>query len=160
LYRFNKKRKIIIVLSAIVTLLLVYQAYNMSMYVKGYYQNSEITRIFLSLSDVKAGLDKTTTKTITISDQQEIQDIIYVLKQRMLIKILPSFGPVNSNSNDRLELRILVSSTKKGFLEYLITSKCHVEIKKGNDDFSHVLVFNGSALTWFDDLKKIVDKAS
>jgi len=57
LYQFKKKWKLIIVLSAIVTFLLVYQAYNMSIYVKDYYKNSEITRIFLSLSDVKAGLD-------------------------------------------------------------------------------------------------------
>jgi len=129
-------------------------------YVKDYYKNSEITRVFLSLSDVKAGLDKTKTTTVTLSDQQEIQDIIDVLQQRILIRTLPHYGPVNSNSNDRFELSILLSSTEKGFFEYRITSEGHVEIKKGNDDFSHVLVLNGRTITWFEDLKKIVDRAS
>jgi hypothetical protein len=127
----------------------------MTMYVKDYYKNEDVTKVVLSLSDVKAGLDDTKTKTVTMTDQQEIQDIIDALHQRTIVRTYPDFWPVNPNPNDRLELRITLTSTEKVLLEYLITSKGHVEIRKGSDDFSNVFVLNGSATKWFEDLKKL-----
>lgn len=152
-----KKRKILIALSVVVAILLAYLTYNMTTYVSNFYRNSEITKVIMSLEDVKAGIEATAYKKVEITDPLEIQEIIDVLHQRTIVRTFPKRGNALTNQNNRLELRIILFSTNNDFLEYIITSEGQVDVSKGNDGSSYVLIFNGSVKTWFESLKKIVD---
>lgn len=128
------------------------------MYVKSFYSSRDITRIMISLHDVKAGLEQTTIHSVTVSDQRQINRIVDTLRQRSVIRTMsrPSWIPVDASTNDRLELTLSLVTKDNGILEYRLTSEGRVEVRKGSDSFAKAIVLHGSAVSWFEQVKKVL----
>ncbi|MFX3636139.1 MAG: hypothetical protein ACE3L7_20610 [Candidatus Pristimantibacillus sp.] len=144
------RRSVIIIIILAVLLFISYRMYN---YVNDFYRNDDVTRVVLYYSEVKAGLFDTTTKTAVITEQEEINELIRILNKRTVLKALPIIGPVKTNENDRTELRIMLKSSSKGTLEYMITSEGDAWIRKSNDDLANTIILKGSVISWFTDLR-------
>ncbi|MFB9324594.1 hypothetical protein ACFFSY_01405 [Paenibacillus aurantiacus] len=114
----------------------------------------------MTLEEVKAGLEPTARRSVTLTDQPHIHAIIDTLRHRTVIRTMnrPSWIPVGSNPNDRLELTISLVSEKNEVLEYRVTSEGHVEVRKGSDTFANAFVIRGSAASWFEALSERFDE--
>ncbi|TYP71939.1 hypothetical protein [Paenibacillus methanolicus] len=66
-------------------------------------------------------------------------------------------GTVDFNSTDFLELTIALTSADKHIMEYRLTSEGRVEVRKGGDAFARAFVMKGSAVSWFEELKRLYD---
>ncbi|MFC4102470.1 hypothetical protein [Paenibacillus xanthanilyticus] len=155
----RRRRKRLLVCSAVIAALIAALVYSRTMYVSRFYNEQEITNITMTLSDVKAGLEKTMTTSVTITGEEQLQAVADALRHRTLIRTMPrpSWIPTASNSNDFLELTIALTSTEEGMLEYRIHSEGRVEVRRGNDAFAKAVVLKGSAESWFAELKRLYD---
>lgn len=151
--QFKRWRRNIIIVSIVVLAILLFTTYRIYNYVNDFYKNDDVTRIELYLSEVKAGLFDIKTKTVVITEQEEINELISILNNRIVLKSFPIVGTVKTNTNDRTELKVVLESSSKGFLEYIITSDGHVSIKKGTDNTSNTIILKGRVTSWFTDLR-------
>ncbi|GIO38224.1 hypothetical protein J41TS12_30850 [Paenibacillus antibioticophila] len=110
------------------------------------------------MSDNKPGIGST-LQTLRTTDEQEIAEVIQLLKDRKIIKLLPDTGPVKNYTDEYQDIRIEFLSDTNLTLEYSIDSLGRVEVKKGtNQRRSNALVLGGSSKDWFVELKALFEE--
>lgn len=152
------KKNIITLLTVLLLGLLALVLYNGFSYTTAYYKQEHITGVVVELSDNKVGKGST-VQSIKTTDEQEIADVIRLLKDRKVIKLFPDIGPAKSYTSDYSDLRIELISDTHLTLEYRITSSGNVEIKKGfANKAANTIIFGGSGTKWFNELKELFDE--
>lgn len=154
----SRLKKNIIILSLIVFGLLIYVLYSGYMYTSSYHKKEHIKGVVIELSDNKPGIGST-LQQIRTTDEQEIAEIIGLLKDRTVIKLFPDIGPVRSYSSHYYDLRIEFISDTNLTLEYRILSTGRVEVKKGVGNApSNTLIFGGSSKEWFNEINTMFEE--
>lgn len=155
--RLNMKRRILI-LSVLVSGLMIYVLYSGYMYTSSYYKQEHIKGVVIELSDNKPGIGSTLLQ-IRTTDEQEIAEVVELLKDRTVIKLPPDIGPVRSYSSHYYDLRIEFISDTDLTLEYRILSTGRVEVKKGVGNApSNTLIFGGSRKEWFNEINALFEE--
>lgn len=153
--RSHKKNIIIFILLIIFASLLFY-IFRSYTYVNVYYEKEEIKSVTIILSDIKAGLERSQEKSVLITDENKINELIEILEDKRIIRLFPKMGGAESISKDRFEMRILVASDKHRNLEYYLTSTGQLSVKKGNDKFAKSVIINGEVTKLFTKLTPFV----
>ena len=110
------------------------------------------------MTNVKAGLEKIETKTIETKDQKQIKGIVGMLKNSLLFETFPSAGG-DFNSNDRFELRMILTTNTEKYLEYDVTSDGTIRIiKDGYNSFFNTILVGDSPTNWFAKFKSVFDE--
>ncbi|HEY4391882.1 MAG TPA: hypothetical protein VGN02_11115 [Paenibacillus sp.] len=127
------------------------------MYTNRYYKQEHIKGVVIILFDNKPGIGAT-LQQIRTTDEEEIADVVRLLKDRTVIKIFPDIGPASNYTSHFYELRIEFISDTDLTLEYQILSTGHVEVQKGfNNSRSNTLIFGGSSKKWFSEIKALFE---
>lgn len=152
------KRKILLLSVLVCVLLLIYVLYSGYMYTNSYYKHEHIKGVVVGLSDNKPGIGSTLQQIRSI-DEQEIAEVVGLLKDRTVIKLFPDIGPVRGHSSQYFDLRIELISDTNLTLEYRVSSTGHVEVKKGVDNNpSNTLIFGGSSKEWFNEINALFEE--
>ncbi|MHA0857250.1 hypothetical protein [Paenibacillus sp. CMAA1364] len=154
--RFSMKKSILI-LSVLIFGLLIYVLFSGYMYSSSYYKHEHIKGVVVGISDNKPGKGSTLLQ-IRTTDEQEIAEVIGLLKDRKVIKLFPNIGPVKNYTIEFFDIRIEFISDTNLTLEYHILSTGHVEVKKGLGKSSNTLIFGGSSKKWFNEIKDLFEE--
>jgi len=133
--------------------LFLYDGY---MYTNSYYKHEHIKGVLIILADNKPGIGAT-FQQIRTTNEEEIAEVVRLLKDRTVIRTFPDIGPASSYTSHFFQLRIQLISDNNRLLEYTIDSFGHVEVRKGIDNTSKTLVFGGSRKKWFSEIKAFLE---
>jgi hypothetical protein len=126
--------------------------------INGFYKDVIINKISISMTNVKTGLEKIETKTIETKDQEQIKEIVGMLKNSLLFKTFPSVVG-DFNSNDRVELRMILTTNTEKYLEYDVTSDGTIKIiKDGYNSFFNTILVGDNPANWFAKIKSMFDE--
>ncbi|MGG6313977.1 hypothetical protein [Paenibacillus macerans] len=152
------KKSIIILLTVLILGLLALVLYSGYSYTTTYYKHEHIKGVVVELSDNKVGMGSTTL-SIKTTDEQEIADVIRLMKNRTVFKLFPDIGPAKSYTSDYSDFRIEFISDTNLTLEYRVTSSGNVEVRKGfGNKASNTIIFGGSGKKWFNEINDVFDE--
>ncbi|KAA9008587.1 hypothetical protein F4V43_00170 [Paenibacillus spiritus] len=138
-FRTRKRYLLFLVLAC-----LAYEVFQGYRYTRSYYTQEHIKWAMVILRDNKPGIGSS-SQSITTTDEEELADIVKLLKKRTPIRLWPDLGPVKSYTQEFQELHIELLSDNEVTLDYYLDSFGGIQVVQGfDDDAWHGIPWGGS----------------